>query len=314
MVELWKKLFDLEKEAPHKSREPSLKATEESAAPEREEAVCKSSMSRLETAEESPRKVVDHEEESKPPTALVADLANRIRKTVTEIRDLTESSRDKFKDPVFGREFQRRITDCIDNSESDLDCFLDYLRIKSRIRRANMIHVILEEALEKHKKKLMDKGIRILEKRSEKGLPDAGVHIEELRFILNWVLEYVIISALPNQGLAFLTRSLEAQEGSESIGFLRRRGTKCVEIVIASGNCEDFKRQAGVPPKTDVGHIESGQSWILPLVEEIVQKNGGTLKLSERRLRMVSLILPIERRKMVYHELVLDEDSESKEQ
>ncbi len=178
--------------------------------------VWKTSEDRTEVPAESPEKVPDHEEEFKPPTALVSDLANRIRKTVVELRDLAVSSQGKFKDPAFGQEFHRRMTEHIDNSEADLNCFLDYLRIKSPVRQTNMIHVILEEVLEKHKKKLMDKGIRIVKKQFEKDLPNAGVHIEELRFILNWVLEYAIISAVPNRSIVFLTRSLEVQEGKEA--------------------------------------------------------------------------------------------------
>src|SRR5512139_747474 len=109
MIELWKKLFELEKEEPDSTKsEPSLKAHEESAGPKREEAMRKSSMGRLETPEESPEQVSDYEEEPKPPTALMADLTTRIRKTLAEIRGLAESSRDKFKDPAFGQEFQRR--------------------------------------------------------------------------------------------------------------------------------------------------------------------------------------------------------------
>jgi len=317
MIELWRRLPDLEKKEPNKSeREPSLRAIEENAATEEEEEkiVCKSSEGRIEVPAESPEKVPDHEEEFNPPSALVADLVNRIRKTVAEMRDLADSSRGKFKDPAFSQGFQRRMTEYIDNSEADLNCFLDYLRIKSPVRQTNRIHVILEEALERHKKKLMDKGIRIFRRKFEKGLPDASVHIEELRFILNWILEYAIISALPNQSIAFLTRSLEAKEDHEAIRSPEKRGTKCIEIVIASGDYEDFKKQAGVSPKIRTVQNEGERSWILPLVDEIVQKHRGSLKVSEGRLRMVSLILPIERRKIVYYELVLDEDSESKEQ
>jgi hypothetical protein len=168
-----------------------------------------------------------------------------------------------------------------------------------------MIDVILEEALEKHKKKLMERGIRIFKKQFEKGLPNAGVQVEELRFILNWILEYAIISAAPNQSIAFLTRSLEAQEANEAIRSPQQRGAKCVEIAIASGDYEDLTKQVGVPPKIRTAHNEGERSWILPLVDEIVQKNRGSLKLSEGRLRMVSLILPIERRKLVYYERAL---------
>jgi len=194
------------------------------------------------------------------------------------------------------------VTEHIDNSEADSNCFLEYLRIKSPVRQTNMIHVVLEEALEKHKKKLMEKGIKIFRKQFGKGLPNASVHIEELRFILNWVLEYVIISSAPNQSIAFLTRSLEDQEAD---GAMRSPRTRRVEIVIASGHYEDLSKQAEVPPEIRIDHGKSERSLILPLVDEIVQKNRGSLKLSEGHLRMVSLILPVERRKVVYYEQAL---------
>ena len=303
MTELWKQLLEMEKEGANRSRgEPSLRVVEESAVPEKEEILWKSSGGRIEVSAESLKKVPDHKEEFNPPLALVAGLATRIKKTVVQMRDLDVSSRGKFKDPAFGQEFHRRMTEYIDNSEADLNCFLDYLRIKSPVRQTNTIHVILEETLEKHKKKLMDKEIRVFKKQFEKGLPDASVHIEELRFILNWVLEYAITSAAPNQSIALLTRSLEAQEGKEEVRPPQHGGTKCVEIVIASGHYEDLTKRAEVPPKTRAAHNEGDRSWILPLVDEIVQKNRGSLKLSEGRLRMIFLILPIERRTVVYYE------------
>ena len=98
---------------------------------------------------ESPEESPITEEEFRPPSALVTDLANRVRKTMVEMRELAVSSQGRFKDPAFDEEFHRRITDHIDNSEADLDCFIDYLRIKSPVQQTNMIHVILEEALEK---------------------------------------------------------------------------------------------------------------------------------------------------------------------
>jgi len=303
MTELWRRLLEMEKEGLNRSeREPSLRALKGSAAPEKEEIVWKTSEGRIEVPAESPKKVPDHEEEFKPPLALVADLTNRIKRTVANMRDLAESSRGKFNDQIFGQEFHRRMIERIDNSEADLNCFLDYLRIKSPVRQTNMIHVILEEVLERHKKKLMDKEIRIVKKQFEKDLPDASVHVEELRFILNWVLEYAIISAAANQSIAFLTRSLEAQEDKEAIKILQQRGTKCIEIVIASGDYDALNKQAGVPPDIKTAHNEGERSWILSLVDEIVQKNRGSLTLSAGRLRMVSLILPIERRKVVYYE------------
>ena len=310
MDSLYKQLMEMERQSESK-RDPSLETLEiikESADSEKERIVSKSSEDRIEVPAESPEKVSSHGVESKPSWILVANLANRIKKTMVEIRGLTESSQGRFKDPAFGENFHRNMTEHIDNSEADLNCFLDYLRIKSPVRQTNMIHVALEEALEKHKKILMDKEIRIVKKQFEKDLPDASVHVEELRFILNWVLEYAIISAVPNRSIVFLTRSLEVQEGKEDIRFLQQKGTKCVEIVIALGDVEKPSKQAGIPPMIRTAHNEGERSWILPLVDEIVQKNRGSLKLSgdsESRLRMVSLILPIERRRVVYYERAL---------
>jgi hypothetical protein len=306
MESIWKRLREMEIEERRESKgDPQLETLEilkEIADSEKERIVSKSSEDRIEVPAVSSEEVFSHGEESKPSLILVANLANRIKKTMGEIRGLTESSQGRFKDLTFGQEFHRRMIEHIDNSEADLNCFLDYLRIKSPVRQPNMIHVVLEEALEKHKKKLMDKRIKVAKKQFEKELPNASVHIEELRFILNWILGYAIISAAPNQSIAFLTRSLEAQEANEAIGSPQQRKAKCVEIVIASGHYQDSNKQLGVPPKINTAYNEGERSWILPLVDEIVQKNQGILKLSEGHLRMVSLILPIERRKIVYYE------------
>jgi len=303
MTELWRRLREMEKEGLSTSKgEPSLRALEENAAPEKEETVWKSSEGRIEVPAESPKRAPDYEGEFRPSSALVADLANRIKETVAEMRDLAKSSRGKFNDPAFGQEFHRRMIEHLDDSETDLNCFLDYLRITSPVRQTNTIHMILEEALGKHKKKLMDKEIRIVKKQYEKDLPDASVHIEELRFILNGILDYAAISAVPNRSIVLLTRSLEAQESKEDIRIPQQRRTKCVEIVFFLGDDEKQSKQTGVPLKTRTAHNEGERSWKLSLVDEIVQKNRGSLKLSgdnESRLRMVSLILPVERRKVV---------------
>ena len=306
MDSLWKQLIEMEMEKRSESKgDPSLEILKECADPEKERIVSKSSEDRIEVPAESPEEVPNYGEESKSSRILVANLAKRIKKTMVEIRGLTESSQGKFRDLAFGQNFHRRMTEHIDNSEADLDCFLEYLRIKSSVRQTNVTHVILEEALERHKKKLVDKEIKIFKKQFEKDLPDASVHIEELRFILNWILEYAILSAVPNRGIGFLTRSLEAQEGKNEIRLPQQKGTKCIEIVIILGDYETPSKQSAVPPKTRTAHNEGERSCILSLVDEIVKKNWGSLKVStdsEGRLRMISLILPIERRKVFYYQ------------
>jgi len=309
MPELWKTFLEMEKEGLSRAKEESsLRGLGASAPPEKEEIVPKSSEGRTEIALGFPDKVSDHGEEATLSLAFVANWAGRIKKTLAEIRSLTESSQGRFRDQAFGQEFHRRMTERIDDSEVDLNCFHDYIRIISPVRQTNTIHVILEEALGKHKKKLMDKKIMIYKKQFEKDLPDASVHVEELRFILNWILEYAILSALPSQGIGFLTRSLEVQGDKNEIRLPYQKGTKGIEVLIVIGDYEKPSKPIGVPPKTITAHDEGERNCILSLVDRIVQKNRGALKLSTRgegRLGMISLILPKERRKIVYHKPAL---------
>ena len=281
--------------------ESSPEVLKRSPEPEKERMASKGPRERAVVPAEPAENISGQGEGFNPPPTLVVDLAKRMRKTMTEIRALGESSQGKFKDPSFGQMFHRSLAEHIDKSEADLNCLLDYLRIRSPVRQANRVHVLLEEALEKHKKKLMDRGIRIFKKQFEKNLPDAGVHVEELRFILNWVLEYAILSTATHQMIALLTRSLEAEETHEPIRSPQQSGAKRVEIVIASGQYEDWSKPSAIPSTPKTVQSEGEPSWILKLVDEIVRKNRGSLQLSNGRLKMISLILPVERRDLVYY-------------
>ena len=294
---LWKEMMETKRESEPK-RDPSSKILEESVDPGWESIVTKSSEDRIEVPVEPPEKVSCHGEEFISTRTLVANLSNRIKKSMVEIRTLTECSQGKFKDIAFGQGFYRTITDHIDNSETDFDCFLEYLRIKVSVQQTNITHVILEDVLKRHKKKLADKEIKVF-KKLEKDLPDAGVRIEELRFVLNWILEYAIRSAVPNQSIGFVTRSLEAQ-GQNETKPSQQKGTKYIQIATILRDYEKPSRQIAVPPKARTAQKEAEPSCILLLVKKIVQKNRGSLKVSadsEGRLG-ISLILPIERRRV----------------
>jgi len=301
MSEYWAREMKAELERLSRSKEAlSLGMLEEGADPEKEGVLGKSSDDRehaVEVPVETAEKVTNYGEELKSFRYLFANLASRLKKTLVEMRRLTEFSQMRFKDLSLGQQFHRSMTDHIDKSEANLDCFLDYLRIKSPVRQTNMIHVILEEALEKRKMRLLEKKIKISKKQYEKDLPEARVHVEELRFILNWVLDYIIISLFPNLSIGFLTRSLEVQGG-----------TKCIEILIVLDDYEKPSKQIRVPLEIKTPHNEGERDFILLPVNEIVQKNRALLRLfadSEEHLRMVSLRLPVERRKVIYYQPVL---------
>jgi hypothetical protein len=126
MSKEWESQIQAELERLSRPKEAlSLGILEESADPEKEGIVWKSSEARIQVPAESAEKAPNYGEELNPSWVMVANLAKRIKKTMVEIRGLTQSSQGRFKDLAFGQEFHRKMTEHIDNSEADLNCFLD---------------------------------------------------------------------------------------------------------------------------------------------------------------------------------------------
>ena len=243
----------------------------------------------------------------RPLPVLFSNLATHLKDSFGSIRNLTEFSQDKFKDSEFGYYFQRMVIEDIDKAEAELNCFLDFLKMKSFAPRANTVHLVLEDLLRRNEKKLREKKIKIVKKEYEKDLPETSVQDEELKYILNWIIQYAIASAASSGTVGFLTRSFDPHEIRDDIKSTLPRDKKYLEILVAFGASANNK--AADQPLAALGlqtlHRESGSSLILPLVEEVVQKNHGVLKSRvdhEKGLTQISLILPCERRKMVQYQ------------
>jgi nitrogen-specific signal transduction histidine kinase len=243
----------------------------------------------------------------RPLTVLFNDLATHLKHSLGAIRNLTEFSQGRFKDSEFGYYFHRMVTEGIDKTEAELNCFLDYLKMKSSAPRANTVHLVLEDLLRKNGRKLTEKKIKIIKKQYEKNLPEASVQDEELIYILNWIIQYAITSAASNGTIGLLTRSFDPQEIKDDIKSNLHRDKRYLEILVAfggNGNEKPIEHSLSALGLQTI-HRESGNSLILPLVEEIVQKNRGILKSRvdpEKLLTQISLILPSERRKVVQYQ------------
>lgn len=244
---------------------------------------------------------------SRPLPVLFNDLAAHLKSSLGSIRNLTECSQGRFKDSEFGYYFQRMVIEGIDKTEAELNCFLDYLKMKSSVPRANTIHLVIEDLLKKNGKRLAEKKIKIAKKQYEKDLPETSVQDEELKYILNWIIQYAITSASASGTIGFLTRSFDPHEIRDDTKAALHRDKRYLEILVAfGGNGSDKPNEQ---PLAALGlqtpHRESGNSVILPLVEEVVQKNRGILKSKvdhEKGLTQISLILPSERRKVVQYQ------------
>ena len=240
---------------------------------------------------------------------LFNDLATHIKNSLGTLRNLTDFSQGRFKDSEFGYYFHRAVTEDIDKTEAELNCFLDYLKMKSPIPRTNTVHLVLEELVKKNEKKLAEKKIKIAKKQYEKDLPETSVQDEELKYILNWIIQYAITSVASSGTIGLLTRSFDPQEIKDDLTSTSHGEGRCLEILVAfgaNGNGNDKSNERPLPPMgLQTVHRENGDNLILPLVEEIVQKNSGIMKSKvdpEKRLTQISLILPSDRRKVVQYQ------------
>jgi nitrogen-specific signal transduction histidine kinase len=237
------------------------------------------------------------------------DLATHIKNSLGTLRSLTDFSQGRFKDSEFGYYFHRVVTEDIDKTEAELNCFLDYLKMKSPVPRANTVHLVLEDLLRRNEKKLTDKKIKIVKKQYEKDLPETSVQDEELKYILNWIIQYAVTSVASSGTIGFLTRSFDPQEIKDDIKSALLGEGRYLEILVAFGANGNGNDKTSEQPLSAMGlqtlHRENGNSLILPLVEEIVQKNRGIMKSKvdpEKRLTQISLLLPSDRRKVVQYQ------------
>jgi len=243
----------------------------------------------------------DWQEQSRRALSLFfVKLANSIKTDLDVLKMSLELSYGKFKDVEFGNNFIKTVNEYIHGTSSSLDCFFDYLRIKSPIRGENIVHAVLEEILDANEEKFKDRRIQIVKKQFEKDLPDTTIREDHLRYILKWLVQYVISSVSSDGNIGLFTRSFDFQEvKDDSQSFLNNDG-KYIEVIILFTTHE----KANAPPRAELGNQalmkENQNSFILPLVEEIVSVNGGIIRLKadpKKHYTQILLVLPASQRK-----------------
>ena len=119
-------------------------------------------------------------------------LANSIKTNLNVLKMLSELSHGKFKDAEFENNFIKTINEYIHGTNSGLECFFDYLKIRSPIRRESVVHAVLEEILDGNEEKFKERKIQVVRKQFEKDLPETSIREDHVRYILNWVVQYAI--------------------------------------------------------------------------------------------------------------------------
>jgi nitrogen-specific signal transduction histidine kinase len=241
-------------------------------------------------------------------SVFLIELVHRIKNPLVSIKTFTQLLREKFNDTEFREYFYKIVTEDIEKIDFVLNGLLNYIKINTPIVKTNTVHFILEEALRRHEVQLEDKKIKIF-KKFEKDLPETIIHDEQLRYIFNSLLQYVIPSIPPNGSIGFLTKSLNDQKETEDHKPLIQKDERYIEILMVFTGykkpAEIFENVLGISTIQREEAIELE----LRLIKEIIQKNRGIMRfeVNEKKPRtLISLKFPVERRKVFYYRLTND--------
>ena len=164
--------------------------------------------------------------------------------------------------------------------------------------------MIIEEAIKKHQSRLEEKKVRIF-KKFEKDLPEIIVPDEELRYILNSILQYAILWMPMEGNIWLLTKSnLIPTEMIEDQTLFKKDG-KQVEINLIFTGYKKSKEQ--FQKVMSISELQKAEDLDLELrlVNEIVKKNRGKMKfvVDEKNSKtFISLRFPAERRNIIYYQ------------
>ena len=169
------------------------------------------------------------------------------------------------------------------------------------IKRVNTVNAVVEEVLEKNRAPLGKKGAPAL-KKLEEDLPEIIVPDDQLKYILDFILQYAILSMPPGGNIALLTTSAIFQgEIPGAQAFFEKYGGYIEISVVFSGD----RAPAGLG-SDEWGRIPTPQrgeplELMLRLVKGMVLRNWGKMNFEtdeKSRRTTLSLKFPIERRKV----------------
>ena len=214
--------------------------------------------------------------EQDPPflSSFLVELIDSIKNTLISIKNASQLSADKFNDVEFRKYSQRSITEDIKKIDSVLNSLLNYIHINTPITKSNTISLILEEVLEANEKQIQCKNIKIF-KKCEKDLPETFIHDEQVRFILNSVLQYAILSTPLEGTIGFLIKSFDFLNETPGKKISPEMNGGDIEAAIGFiGGKEPTEPLKDIPGSSTIQKEETTK-LILQLVKEILQKNTG---------------------------------------
>ena len=236
--------------------------------------------------------------------SFLTDLVHCIKGSLLQMNAFSLLEAEKFDSLEFRKHLQSCVTENVKTIDSVLNTLLNFISISTPLIKTNMLNIVLEEILEANDKQIRDKKIRIF-KSLEEDLPQTYMHPEQVRFVLNSLLQFALLSTPSDGSIGFSIRYFNPQNSEAPHASPARSNGAHIGISIGF-SCEKKEVQSSGNgsshpnlPKDETGEL------ILKLVTEIVEKNRGTIKFigDEKGQKMlITLKLSVERRKMVHYE------------
>ena len=225
-----------------------------------------------------------------------------IKKTVGSIYKIGLLSVEK-SDNNEDREYSRMaMTKAYDQIVSTVDILSSYVNATSPIAKKNTIHCILEEILETNEKKLHARKIELRKTLAEE-LPETVFHDEQVRFILNLLLQYAILSTPPRGSIDIVTQFVNNEKEQDLSSNDPLKG-KYSEVLISSSYPKYSLNESPGAPEVLRIERDSTSHFILRLVREMIGRNKGMIDFQMDRMKSrtrVSLKFPVERRQVAYY-------------
>jgi hypothetical protein len=231
------------------------------------------------------------------------ELFNRIKASLAAMQAYAFILRDNSKDKELGDHFYNIVNADIEKTVSLLNCFNDYVNFSTPMIKSNTVNILIEEQINKHVSQFEEKKVKIIKKQFEKDLPETILPDEQLRYLLNSVIECVLLSIPLNGNIGFLTRSFDVEALTSEEKMQLQRDGRYLEILVVSTSSEKPNEQIEVVPGIPSHpQQEEATELILKLAKEIIKKNKGMMRqrvYEDKKITFISLVLPIERRNVV---------------
>ena len=236
--------------------------------------------------------------------SFLPEFIQSIKSNLISIKNISLLSMEKFNDVEFKKYSHKSIEEDIKKIDSVLNSLLNYIHINTPIAKSNTISIILNEVLEANEKQIRKRNIKII-KIYEEDLPETFIHDEQVRFILNSVLQYAILSSPDNGTIAFLIKSFDFHNGGEERKASTERMGGYIEAAVGFSDAKKQTDLSKEPPVKSDDQKDETTKLILQLVKDVLDRNHGSLTYEDdpkKSKTIMTLRFPIEKRKVVYYE------------